>query len=254
MPLLRAEGFVLKSYPLGEADKIVTILTREEGKLRGVAKSARKSRRRFGSSLEPWSRVSLTYFEKEASELGRVDACDLLESAYRLHEDLDTAWLLAYMAEVADLFSRDRQAEPHYYRLLGSLLGALREGLSRPAALRYFEVWTLKLHGLLPDLSHCAGCETPLGREGLILDLAAGSVFCAECAGAEGPSRVALKQAGRTVLGNILREHPAVLAGRKISSSGLDEVGRLTQASLLAFVGTPFRTARFVSGAAGGVR
>ncbi|MCI0408963.1 MAG: DNA repair protein RecO [Acidobacteria bacterium] len=247
MPLLRTEGFVLRAYPLGEADKIVTFLTREEGKIRGVAKSARKSRRRFGSSLEPWSRVSLTYFEKEASELGRVDACDLLESAYRLHEDLDTAWLLAYMAEVADQFSRDRQAEPHYYRLLGSLLGALREGLPRGVALRYFEVWTLKLHGLLPDLSHCAGCEEPPGRADLIVDLASGSVLCQRCCGAEGPSRVALRHGGRTVLASILREHPSILASRKLPSAGLKEVGRLTSASLLAFVGAPFKTARFLS-------
>lgn len=246
MPLLRAEGFVLKAYPLGEADKIVTILTREEGKIRGVAKSARKSRRRFGSSLEPWSRVSLTYFEKEVSELGRLDACDLLESAYRLHEDLDTAWLLAYMAEVADLFSRDRQAEPHYYRLLGSLLGALREGLSRHAARRYFEVWTLKLHGLLPDLSRCADCEASLGREGLILDLPSGSVLCRRCGSEESPSRIALRYEGRMVLGSILREHPAVLAGKKLSSPGLDEVGRLTTAALLSFVGAPFKSARFL--------
>jgi DNA repair protein RecO (recombination protein O) len=247
LPLLRAEGFVLRAYPLGEADKIVTFLTREEGKLRGVAKSARKSRRRFGSSLEPWSRVSLTFFEKEASELGRVDACDLLESAYRLQEDLDTACLLAYMAEVADLFSRDRQAEPHYYRLLGSLLGALREGLPREVALRYFEVWTLKLHGLLPDLSRCASCDEPMPREGLILDVASGCVHCPRCCSEEGPFRVALRQSGRLVLGCILREHPSSLANRKLPSSGLKEVGRFSTVSLLSFVGAPFTTARFLS-------
>ena len=122
------------------------------------------------------------------------------------------------------------------------------------AALRYFEVWTLKLHGLLPDLSRCAGCEAPLGRTGLIVDLPSGSAFCEACCGEEGPSRMALRQAGRAALGSILREHPSVLAGRKISSSGLDEVGRLTQASLLAFVGSPFKTARFVSSSAGVVR
>jgi DNA repair protein RecO (recombination protein O) len=247
LPLLRAEGFVLRAYPLGEADKIVTFLTREEGKIQGVAKSARKSRRRFGCSLEPWSRVSLTFFEKEASDLGRVDACDLLESAYRLHEDLDTAWLLAYMAEVADLFSRARQAEPHYYRLLDSLLKSLRQGLSRDVALRYFEIWTLKLHGLLPDLSRCAGCEKPLGRAELIVDYASGSVLCPRCCGAESPSRVTLRHGGRTVLGSILREHPSTLVSRKLPASGLHEVGRLTSASLLAFVGAPFKTARFLS-------
>ena len=251
MPVLRAEGFVLKAQPLGEADKIVTFLTREEGKIRVVAKSARKSRRRFGSSLEPWSRVTLTLFEKEGSDLGRLDACDLLESAYRLQERLETACLLAYMAEVSDLFSRDRQPEPHYYRLLGSLLVSLREGLSHGVALRYFEVWTLKLHGLLPDLTRCSGCGAPLSREVLTLDIVAGTVLCKRCGAAGRSTSVALGTAGRRVLEDILRRHPSDLVGRKIDTEGVKEIGRFTSASLTSFAEAPFRTARFLDVAEG---
>ena len=76
MPVIRTEGFVLRSYPLGEADKIVTFFSRDEGKVRAVARSARKSRRRFGSSLELWSRVSLHIFEKE----GKAGTMDFLVS------------------------------------------------------------------------------------------------------------------------------------------------------------------------------
>lgn len=251
MPVIRAEGFVLKVHPLGDADKIVTFLTREEGKIRGVAKSARRSRRRFGSSLEPWSRVSIAFFEKEAAELGRVDACDLLESAYRLHEDLETACLLAYMAEVADLFSRDRQPEPHFYRLLASLLAALKEGVAWEAALRYFEVWTLKLHGLLPDLGRCAGCEASLAGVTLVLDPRSGAALCRACAGERNSPTLTLGRDGQQALAGILHAHPSDPRARGVSRAGLAQVGRLTSHLLGAFVEAPFRSARFLGAEVG---
>ena len=253
MPLVLAEGFVLRAQPLGDADKIVTFFTREEGKIRGIAKSARRSRRRFGSSLELWSRVSLTLFEKESAELARVDACDLLESAYRLQEDPETACLMAYLAEVTDLFAREKQAEPHFYRLLCSLLKAMREGLPRPVALRYFEVWTLKLHGLLPDLATCGRCGIALGRGRMVMEVNSGSVLCPRCGAHAGPSRVTLEETSRRALAAILKRPPAELTGG-IASSALWEVGRLTSAALGSFAETPFRSSRFLAVAEGAGR
>ena len=246
MPLLRAEGFVLRVQPLGEADKIVTFLTRGDGKMRGVARSARKSRRRFGSSLELWSRVSLTLFEKEGMDLARIDGCDLLESAYRLQEDLETAYLLAYMAEVTDLFARERQAEPHFFRLLESLLRALREGLSRVLAARYFETWTLRLHGVLPDLARCGACDTPLASGG-IFQSASGQILCRRCLPRPTPADFNVEVAGLEVLRTILRHHPADLAGRAIPTSLLVQIGRVTGAALASFAEAPFRTSRFLA-------
>jgi DNA repair protein RecO (recombination protein O) len=268
LPPIRAEGFVLRSQPLGEADKIVTFLTREEGKLRALAKSARKSRRRFGSSLEPWSRVSVALFERESTDLARLDACDLLESAFRLQEDFDTACLLAYLSEVSDLFARDRQPEPHYFRLLESLLRALREGLARPVARRYFEVWTLRLHGLLPELSRCEDCGAALGARGLVVDVVSGGAFCPRCArpgGGRGPGegvwggacwprgarpgagRAPLKAAGAGMLEKILRCHPSELARERHDAAGLGEVGHLASSALAAFAQTRFRSERFLT-------
>jgi DNA repair protein RecO (recombination protein O) len=253
LPLVRAEGFVLRAQPLGDADKIVTFFTREEGKIRGVAKSARRSRRRFGSSLEPWSRVSVTLFEKESAELARVDACDLLESAYRLQEDPETACLLAYLAEVTDLFARDRQSEPHFYRLLGSLIEALREGLPRHAALRYFEVWTLKLHGLLPDLGRCGRCSASLSRGSLVMEVASGLVLCRRCGAQAGSGRVTLGEKSRVALAVILRRPPGDL-GEDIASSALSDLGRMTTAALGSFAEAPFRSSRFLAVAEGSAR
>lgn len=247
MPVVRAEAFVLSVRPLGEADKIVTFLTREEGKLRGVARSARKSRRRFGSSLELWSRVSVSLFEKEGMDLSRIDGCDLLESAYRLQEDLETAYLLAYMAEVADLFARERQPEPHFFRLLGSLLQALGAGLPRGLAARYFETWTFRLHGLLPDLDRCGVCDISLESGGGTFQSASGQILCRRCLPRPAPADRALEAAGAEVLRTILRHHPADLVGRSIPAPLLVRLGGVTGAALSSFAETPFRTGRFLA-------
>jgi DNA repair protein RecO (recombination protein O) len=246
VPVVRAEGFVLRVLPLGEADKIVTFLTREDGKLRAVARSARKSRRRFGSSLELWSRVGLTLFEKEGMDLARIDGCDLLESAYRLQEDLETAYLLAYLAEVTDLFARERQAEPHFYRLLDTLLRALKDGLPRVLAARYFETWTLRLHGVLPDLERCGACDASLAAGGAFQS-ASGQILCRRCLPRPAPADVVVEGAGLEILRSILRHHPGHLAGRALPSSLLVQLGRVTGAALASFAEAPFRTSRFLA-------
>src|SRR5262249_62007070 len=80
MPLHKTEAFVLRTYALKEADKICVFLTRDHGKLRGVAHGARKLRSRFGSALEPFTEVALTYYQKEARELVSISTCDILRS------------------------------------------------------------------------------------------------------------------------------------------------------------------------------
>lgn len=247
MPILTAEGFVLRVQSLGEADKIVTFLSREEGKMRGVARSARKSRRRFGSSLEPWSRVRLTLFEKEGMDLARIDGCDLLESAYRLQENLETAYLLAYMAEISDLFSRERQAEPHYYRLLVSLLAALKAGLPLATAGRYFEVWTLRLHGLLPDRAGCGSCAAPLGTAGGVFQAASGQILCRRCLPRPTPADHPVSGEALAIVGTILHSHPAEMIGQSLEANRLAELGRMSGAALSSFAEGPFRTAPFLA-------
>jgi DNA repair protein RecO (recombination protein O) len=254
LPVLRAEGFVLKVMPLAEADRIVTFLTREEGKVRCVARSARKSRRRFGSSLEPWSRVSLSLFEKEGMDLARIDSCDLLESAYRLQEDLETAYLLAYVAEVTDMFARERQAEPHTFRLLTSLLTALKAGLPLTLAARYFETWTLRLHGLLADPALCGECGSTLAAKGARFQATSGRILCRRCLPRPAPSDLPLSGAALELLRTFVRSHPRELAGRAVDGAALSELGRMTSSSLVAYAEAPFRTARFLAGSEGVAR
>lgn len=230
MPMRETEALVLRSHPLGESDRIVTFLTRSAGKIRGVAKGARRSRRRFGSNLEPLSRVRLSYFEREGSDLARIEAADLLESFYRMQEDPERAAVLACMAEVADAFAREQQEDEPYFRLLHAVLRAIRDGLDLDQAARYFEIWTLRLHGVLPPLSLCARCGGDLSARGGMYDRREGGVLCRRCAPGSTPGSVALPKEALAVAAEILKEAPAGLVGRAAPAEALGPLQALAEA------------------------
>lgn len=181
MPLRESEAFVIDSRPLQESDRIVTFLTRSDGKVRTVAKGARRSRKRFGANLMLLSRVRLAWFEKEGRDLSRLESADLLESFYDLQGDPERGAVLACCAEVTDVFAREQQEDEAFFRLLAAVLQAVRQGTDLDRALRYFEIWTLKLHGVLPDLLACGRCGTPLSGKGGTLLRREGIVVCSRC-------------------------------------------------------------------------
>jgi DNA repair protein RecO (recombination protein O) len=227
VPQHETEAFVLRSYPLGESDRIVTFLTRGAGKVRGVAKGARRSRRRFGSNLELLSRVRLAYFEREGSDLVRVESAELLESFYLLQEDPERGAVLACFAEIADAFAREQQEDEAFFRLLHATLRAVRDGVGLDWAGRYFEIWTLRLHGVLPSLRQCAACGSGLLERGGRLDRRDGSVRCRRCApdGRDG----ALPAASLLAAEEILKQPPEAFVGRAADPAVTMPLGSLAE-------------------------
>jgi len=220
---------VIRCHPLGESDRIVTFLTRAAGKVRAVAKGARRSRKRFGSNLEPLSRVRLQYFEREGADLARIESADLLESFYRLQEEPERAAVLACMAEIADAFAREQQEDEPYYRLLHVVLRAVRDGLDLEWAARYFEIWTLRLHGVLPPLSSCARCGRKVGARGGVYDRHEGGVLCRSCSPGRPPGGVVLPAEAITAAGEILKRSPEALIGPHADARGLAPLAELTE-------------------------
>ena len=104
----QSEALVLRTYPFHEADLLVTLFTRAEGKIRGVAKHAMRSRRRFGGALEPLTYVMAHWQEKEKQELARLDSFDILSSPLTLEVSYPRAVALSYVAEVIDQLPRAR--------------------------------------------------------------------------------------------------------------------------------------------------
>ena len=149
MPLYTTEAIVLRTYKLGEADRIVVFLTRDRGKRRGVAQGARRMRSRFGGALEPLTRVEVTYFEKESRELVSLNYAEPLSSPLWSVRG-DALGHLGYFAELIDECALDGDADERLYRLGRSVIDALAAGAPVEALARYFEYWLLRLQGVYP--------------------------------------------------------------------------------------------------------
>src|SRR5579872_6761568 len=140
MALTESEAIVLRTYPLREADLLVTLFTRSEGKVHGVARAAKKSRRRFGGALEPLTFVLARYEDRERRELARLDSCEVLESPLADEVTYPRAVALAHVAELLDELLPDREANDDVFRLSLSVIAELRgEDVWMP--LTYFELW-----------------------------------------------------------------------------------------------------------------
>ena len=233
MPLKESEALVLRSQPLGESDRLVVFLTRSAGKIRGVAKGARRSRRRFGSNLELLSRVRLSWVEREGVDLARVEGAELLESFYDLQGDPERGAVLACFAEIADAFAREQQEDEAFFRLLHAILRAVREGLDLDWAGRYFEIWTLRLHGVLPSLTVCARCGSGLRGRGARYDRREGAPLCARCSPNAGPGDLALPPGALAAAEEILKQPPTAFLGRAASGADLRWLGAFAEGLFL---------------------
>src|SRR5258705_2338856 len=168
MPLHKTEAFVLRTYALKEADKICVFLTKDQGKLRGVAHGARRIRSRFGSALEPFTEVTLGYFQSEGRDLISVSSCDILRSHFdRGARDVETASAFSYMAELLTEFLPEHEPNERLYRLVTATLEAMEAEPGLTQILRYFESWLLRLVGFYPDTSHCAVCDQAIRENDL---------------------------------------------------------------------------------------
>src|ERR1700687_4402386 len=130
MALRESEAVVLRTYPLREADLLVTLFTRAEGKVRGVARSAKRSKRRFGGALEPMTYVRAFYDVRERQELARLDACEVLESPMATEVSYARAVALAHVAELLDELLPDGEANDAIFRLALSVLHALQPNIT----------------------------------------------------------------------------------------------------------------------------
>jgi len=165
VPLYTADALVLRTYALGEADRLVVFLTRDRGKKRGVAKSARRPRSRFTGALEPLTEARVAYFESARRELVGLNYAETIRSPLGLTSGAwdpspsgptyaaaqDGLTYVAYFAELLNEWAQEADADERLYRLGASMLDALSAGAPVEPLARYFEYWLLRLQGLYPD-------------------------------------------------------------------------------------------------------
>jgi DNA repair protein RecO (recombination protein O) len=179
MPLKESEAIVLRTYPFRESDLLVTLFTRAEGKVRGVARAAKKSRRRFGGALEPMTYVKTTWEDRERQELARLDACEVIESPLASEVSYQRAVALGHVAELLDELLPDREANDSVFRLTVSVLARL-SGPELLLPITYFDLWMARLMGYLPDISECIACGRVLNGSRAYFHALADGLMCPE--------------------------------------------------------------------------
>lgn len=181
MPLRETEAIVLRTYRLGEADKIASLFTRQLGRLRAVAAGARRPKSRYGSAFEPLSYIRLWLFERENRDLLRINSAEIVESFFEMQKEYRAQVAAQYVAEVAERFLPEREVNERAFRLLLAVLRALKRSgeVSRP--LLYFDYWMLRLGGFLPDLEHCLNCRRVLGDAGGFYGPGSEGLVCESC-------------------------------------------------------------------------
>lgn len=180
MAVRESETFVLRTYPYRETDLIVSFFSRNQGKLRGIARRARRPKSQFGAGLERLAHVRLFYFQKDNRDLVGLDRAELLEPPIFLRADYTTGVALDYIAEVCDRILPEREPNDAFFRLVALALGQMRSGLKSSGlgksmenerariwpALTYFSLWAVRLGGWLPPIDVCvqSGTKLPLSE------------------------------------------------------------------------------------------
>jgi DNA repair protein RecO (recombination protein O) len=184
MPVYTSEALILRTYKLGEADRIVVFLTRDRGKKRGVAKGARRVRSKFIGALEPMTRAGVAYFEREQRDLVRINYVEPERSPLSGSSG-EALGHVGYFAELIDEWAPEAHADERLYRLGSSMTDAIADGAPVEALTRYFEYWILRLQGVYPSLTACHGCGEPLAN-GAVMPARDDLFVCRTCAPAGG--------------------------------------------------------------------
>ena len=247
-PSEQSEAIVLRTRAYGESDKIVTLLTAAVGKLTGIAKGAKNSRRRFANCLDPFTRVHLHYRTRAGASLAFMDSCDLLDPPGVLSEPMKFAYG-SYLLELVDQLTIEGQPVPDLYGLLADALDTLRGGPATAGFLRVFELRLLYHTGYAPQLRACGRCRAPLqGAERAFLDPAHADVVCVRCS-ATGTNAALLPVAGPTLLAlDGLRNVPLRDArSRTLSGTAAGDAAQFMGRLLAAHLPRPLRSVKLIA-------
>lgn len=178
----RTEAIVLRLLDYGESDRIVTFCTSEFGKLRGIAKGARRSRKRFANALEPFSSSRILFSRRGPDSLALIESSDVICHFPAIRADLEKTLSASYLIDLTDQFTLEDKKNEELFRLLVGFLQLLEAIPAREALLRFFEIRLLKLSGYDPLLDHCLVCKAPLDKETAYRFKAAdGGLTCLAC-------------------------------------------------------------------------
>jgi DNA repair protein RecO (recombination protein O) len=182
VPVLTSEAVVLRTWPVREADLVVSFFARDYGRLKGIAKSALKSRKRFGGALEPMTVARAWFAERPRQELVRLDQLEIIASPLAAPVDSLRLAALSFYAELLDESLPERDPQETIFRLLISVLEqthAQSAGQTGPwMPLTYFQLWMMRLLGVMPGFARCTACREPLQAGEVYFQSYVDGLFC----------------------------------------------------------------------------
>jgi DNA repair protein RecO (recombination protein O) len=243
---------------------VVSFLTRDQGKLRGVARRARRTKSSFGAGLERLSHVRMAYFQRETRELVNLDSCELIHSQFDLVSDYRAGVALDFFAEVADQLLPSAEPSEKFFRLLLAVLEYMRPAGADDAtqagngsvwrAVTYYALWAVRLSGWLPELHACLGCgvllddPAPDGQpQRAFFHRGHAGLLCRHCRGTMGVgSSWELSAESRTTAAEILRRPVAQLSKTDWTQATAADLRRFLVQQVEAHVERRLVTARLL--------
>ena len=241
-----AHAVLLNATDYGESDMILTFYTEEFGKVKGIAKGARRSRRRFVGALDAPSHVKGIFHHSEKSDLVRVDAASLTDGFSGLKTDVLRYAESCCLLELVSETTREGQPSAAIYRLLLEFLRLFETGGDNKTLLLFFEIKLLGLAGYLPHLDGCVACARPFDGDGgrIVFSSERGGALCARCSGNAG---IPLSVGTARMLSNAARLDVDKLGRLKPSQTSLDESERLLDAFIIHHIGKELKTKKFLT-------
>ena len=243
MKLFDSDAIILRHLDYGEADRIVTFFSAEYGVTKGFARSARKSRRRFGAALEPFAQVRLHWSLPRSGDLVSLREAELLDLRAGLRSDLLALTLAGYGCELSEALLGDHPGQEQGFALLTAYLDHLAAGGAGAEARLLFELRLLEVAGYVPHLLHCADCGAALPEGRTEFDAARGGSLCPAC----GPGAVAVELLTIGTLARLLRGPLTAFAGVRLSPRTLAEGESLLGNALQEHLAKPLRSLALLS-------
>ncbi len=245
MALYNTRAIVLKSINLSESDRLVTFLTENHGKIKCVAKGARKVKNRYWGSLEPMSLIHLIYFGKEHQSLYRLNHADIIESFQSIRDDFSKLYTGIYFLELIDSMILEGHQEKRIFNLLQQALTALKQQSELESLIRLFEVRLLSLSGYKPQMDHCVVCKTTSENGIFKFSFIQNGIICGNCT-----RRVSTDIQFTTGTRNYIKKLMSVeiksCERLKIPKNQAEEIEKVTHRLVLSHLGRELKSYPFI--------
>lgn len=247
MPLVKTTAIILRSRKWGEADRIITFYSKSLGKIRGIARGARRQKSRFGGAIEPFSVCRLNLFEKAGDSLFRISHVDLVRSSQVLREDLRLMASAARMVNVVAAITPDGDPDPLLFDTLEQGLAALPESEDSTFTALLFQIRLLGLTGFRPQTDQCAACGKTKFVGAPHFSPMAGGLVCLTCTAHQRIQCVAFSRGSLLFLQQAIRLAPTLLPRLRATGQVRNEVEEAIEGYVTVVAGKRLPPVDFLS-------